>query len=140
VMYGGESGLRGNSGQALVHQKLHIAVEMDVLDSAAASANQVVVMSEQGFGQLEVSVVASGADLSDGAAANQDVQIAVCRTLGEVSVGRHDVRQGHRLPGMGQHIHKLPAPGSVAMILPGQPGPYLQVDFRQTVFVAGHRP
>ena len=39
VMDGGESGLRGDIGQALVHQKLNFAVEVDVFDGAAIDAD-----------------------------------------------------------------------------------------------------
>lgn len=138
VVDGGKSRLGGKIGEALIHQLLYSTVQMDVFNRAAANAYQMVVVPQQRFGQLEVSVITPGVDSSDNATANQHIEVAVGRALGEVWVGRHDVRKRHRLPSLGQHFHKLPSAGGIAMLLPSQSGPDLQVKFCHMVVVARH--
>ncbi len=73
VMGRGEAGSACDLVQALVHQMLDIAVEMNVFNAAAADANEVVVVTEQRFGQFEVGVVTPRIDPPDGTTAEQHV-------------------------------------------------------------------
>ena len=73
VVGGGEAGSVCNLVQALVHQMLDIAVEMNVFNAAAADADEVVVVTEQRFGQFEVGVITPRIDPPDDPAAKQHV-------------------------------------------------------------------
>ena len=132
-MDGGESGLRSGIRQALLHHALNVTIEVDILDSAAADADQMVMVPQQRLGQLEVGVIASGADAANDPAANQHIQIAVRRALGQFRISGHDVGQRHGLPSPGQHFNKLSPAAGVAVILPSQPGADLGVDLSEIV-------
>ena len=132
---GGVCGTR----QLGVNLRFQPVIQMDVLQRATSQAHQVMVVIDQRFGQLEMSVIGATGDTGDDTATFEHFEIAVGGALWQFGGVVGDLGECHRSGDSGQCFDQVTSATGVAVIVAFQLSSHRLVEFDHlaTVGVAG---
>ena len=119
-----ERGPSRRLGQIAVDQVLQFVVQVYVLDGAAGHADEVVMVGQERFGQLEVGTIAADRDPVHHTRPLEHFEVAVGGADGQIGCNRRDLSQRRRASRSRKCLDQSPAPVGVAIVVSRQADPY----------------